>query len=411
MNYRMTAVTALLFLMGAATGHAEQDFYGIEIQNEIWAKKLVWDQPISPNQPEYNQIPIINHQITAEAALKEISDEKLDVRITINNEGSEAVSTDYHARDFFITTRDGRKYPLIDEDQNSDSSYIDAKSKVTFSPSTGNLKIKNKDVILIECSFGFGKNKIFLFPWSKKEFVAKLTPPPSPPEALKEVRKEHGLTGWFSGGHKAGEAARPVSHEPPQLAPRQEVSKNAPLSKEQVADIKLDEAIKKFIYTPSNTAPSAVQALSSQSLSRDSAASSSAPVHVASVEAKPSPPSLTRAIQNFTYRASDQSIKDANNVPKKETVPARAVSYPSPSLVPELRAEAHVIGVNKVYNFITLDLGVRDGLKENTSLNVMRNGKIVARARVKQLRDAVSAAAIIPPVQSEILPGDLISLA
>ena len=68
-----------------------------------------------------------------------------------------------------------------------------------------------------------------------------------------------------------------------------------------------------------------------------------------------------------------------------------------------------MVGFDKEYGFITLNIGKRDGLRKNTLVAVMREGRLVAKAKVRQLRDAFSAATVISS-RGEIRPGDKIAL-
>jgi hypothetical protein len=79
---------------------------------------------------------------------------------------------------------------------------------------------------------------------------------------------------------------------------------------------------------------------------------------------------------------------------------------------PDTRSEAYVIGYNKAYNFITLNMGSKDGLKKNVTVAVVRDGKLVAKARIKQLRESVAAATVLPgTLRSDIQAGDQITIA
>jgi hypothetical protein len=356
---RCLLLSAVL-LLSAAAALAEQDFYGIQMKNDRWAKKLVWKTGPEANQADLLEGPILSHDVTAEASLKEIPDGLIDFRVTVFNATKSPISTEFDFRDFYITTRNGRQYPLIDRQDRPELDAIEAKSNVTFNPSLGNLKIQNKDVVLIECSFDLGKTKVFLFPWSEKNAVMKLSNPPRPVLPAKNTQKEKGKTpkrdlwGWLSGQdrHKRTQViSRPpsktfvVSQKTAKSAPAKIQTKTpvevAPQSKKR----QLEEAIKKFVYVPADAARPAVK------------------------------------------------------------TPAKS---PNQTFTP--RTEAHVVGFNKEYRFVTLDAGSRDGLQDNMVLNILRNGKTIAKVRVERLREAVSAAMLVPESRLvEIKSGDQIS--
>ena len=370
MKNRSLALLSALFLLTAASASAEQDFYGIQMKNERWAKNLVWNAAPAANQADLLEGPVLSHDITAEASLKEIADERIDFRVTVFNGSFVPISTDYHFRDFFITARDGRKYPLIDSQTRSELDIIEPKASVTFNPSLGNLRLKNKDVMLIECSFDLGKTKVFLFPWSQKDVVSKLLSPP-PPEISETGTRGRGTSQESSkakwktpkrnfwerlSGHKTHKAARkgvsPESSGPPPASKRAsmnpQAAPQAPAPSGARTPNRLEDAIKNFVYVPANTTGQVAR-------------------------------TLTGSAAN------------------------------APGAGP--RAEAHVIGFNKTYSFVTLNVGSRDGLRDNMVLSILQNGRTVAKARVKELREAVSAAALIPEtVKAEIRPGDQVSL-
>src|SRR5688572_4634371 len=116
---------AVLLLLWPASARAEQDFYGIQMRNDVWAQNLVWQGP--PGDPkDLIDGPVLSHGLRGEASLKEVGDERIDFRVTIFNDSGKPVPTDPTLRDFIVYTRDGKKYPLIDK-EDSAPTYIDPK--------------------------------------------------------------------------------------------------------------------------------------------------------------------------------------------------------------------------------------------------------------------------------------------
>lgn len=299
---------------------AEQDFYGIQMKNELWAQNLVLGTGPQADPKDLNAGPILSHQIHAEASLKPLTDNRLDFQVNVINDSRMPIVSDYRYRDFFIYTRDGSKYSLIDGEDNPRLDSIEPKSSRVFNPSLGKLNIQNDQVRMIRCSFDVGRIQIFLFPWSKKEAVARLVSP----EPLPELQAQNAK--WLRKSDK------------------ERVSSASPTRE------RLNQAIKNFIYKPASVA--------------------NAP------------------IQPQNNRSADENL----------------------AAVPEIRAEAHVISYNKTYNFITLDIGLEDGLRQDMAVSILRNGKTVAKAQVKRLRDNFAAAILLPgTIQTEIHPGDKIS--
>ena len=71
---------------------------------------------------------------------------------------------------------------------------------------------------------------------------------------------------------------------------------------------------------------------------------------------------------------------------------------------------AQVQHVDGVYGFVIINAGVRDGMRRGTLLNILREGRVVAKAVVEKVQDNVSAAVLLPEwTQDEIRAGDTVS--
>ncbi len=361
-QFRRSVYIAMFFVLVTGAAHAEQDFYGIQMKNEEWARALVLKRG-NPDTADLLQGPILNHAIRAEASLKEVAERHIDFRVTVFNNTESPMAVDYNFRDFLVYTRDGKKYSLVDTEENIPS-FIEPRSKVSFAPSFGNLALGNGDVEMLVCSFDLGATKIILFPWSKKETVSKLVSPPPPPAPVKQVNVKI---------EKKVEKKKPAKKEKPPApalvpsppAPEQGPRKKTP--KRNFWDwLALDNGKRK---TPEDLKRAPVM---------PTAVERSAPT--VPIDSK-----LDGAIKNFVY------------------TPAEGVPATSP------RSEARVIDFNRSYNFVTLNLGEQDGLKNGATLSIVRSGKLIAKAQVKQVRAAVSAATLLPgTVRSEVRAGDAV---
>ena len=304
-----------LFLLLSTVCCAEEDFYGIQMKNELWAKNLVLGMGPEADSQDLTKGQVLDHAVYAEASLKPAANGRINFHINVINNSAVPISSDSYRRDFFIYTKDGRKYPLLDEEDDPNLDLIEPKSSRTFSPSLGNLKIQNDDVRMIRCAFDFGKTEIFLFPWSKKEAIKQLISPA------------------LSTSVNAGKSEM-LKDDQTWVSPSRE---------------RLNQAIKNFVYTLSS-------------------------------DKTPVGWSTTKSVEN----SSDSSSMEYG---------ARVIEY------------------NKKYNFVTVNLGIKDGLKKNTTLRILRGGKVVAKAKVRQLREAIAAATLLPSTtQTEVRPGDKISL-
>jgi hypothetical protein len=317
---------------------AEQDFYGIQMRNELWAKNLVLGEGPRANPEDLRGGPILNHKVRAEASLKPVADGHLDFQVNVINESIFPISSDYRYRDFFIYTDDGRKYPLVDMEDDTRLDLIAPHSSLTFSPSLGNFEIKNDNVLMIGCSFDLGRTEIFLFPWAMKEKINQLTSPV------------------------------------------------------------YSSAVPEVVAAPS---------MSSRKIYKTKEENLKPPVGSAKPSPAPAARRLEQAIKNFVYTPSSHKVTPDVSVPKEaETPPAtRAVSAEARGFEPR------VLDYDKTYNFVTVNLGLEDGLQQNMVITILRDGKTVAKARVKQLREAVAAALLLPgTIQTEVRPGDKVSL-
>ncbi len=71
---------------------------------------------------------------------------------------------------------------------------------------------------------------------------------------------------------------------------------------------------------------------------------------------------------------------------------------------------ARILSINRIHNFLVIDLGISDGVAEGTSLNLLKNGRSVATIQVVRAKGNVSACDI-KRVDSNVLlkEGDVYS--
>ena len=172
-----SALVFLCLFFAAASAGAEQDFYGIKMKNELWAKNLVLNVGPKADKKDLRQGPVLDREIFADARIEEAMPSRLNLRINVVNGSQETIDTPYKYRDYYIHTKDGKKIPLADPESQRDVSSIPPKGSKTFSPSLGNLDLRTEDIRFIECSFNMGATRIFLFPASKKDVIKTLQDP------------------------------------------------------------------------------------------------------------------------------------------------------------------------------------------------------------------------------------------
>ncbi len=66
-----------------------------------------------------------------------------------------------------------------------------------------------------------------------------------------------------------------------------------------------------------------------------------------------------------------------------------------------VKVEGKILNVNEAHNFVVIDLGKNDGVIEGMEFDVLRDGKKIARVKVRMLKDNVCAADIVKLYGSE----------
>jgi len=114
------------------------------------------------------------------------------------------------------------------------------------------------------------------------------------------------------------------------------------------------------------------------------------------------------ALQIETIRTQSSSVKE--EVVEDFSLDEDLVSLGS-IVVKKSGAGATIQSVNKVYGFIVVDAGYKEGLRKNSVLNILRGEYLIGRAVVQQVRDHLSAAVLMPgSSKKEVRAGDQISI-
>ncbi len=386
MVLRKSLLLFLLTIFVAAQAYADSEFYGIQMRDERVAKSLVLAE-VRLTPEEISQGNLFNKNVYATASLKEDADQKANFSVNIFNNSDKAISADYQYRDFYLVAKDGRKYPLYDPETQFDIDEIPPKTNVTFQPSLGNLVISKKNIKMIVCSFDLGRTTLVLFSSSRKATIEGVAVPPMPAEPLLAETKRSGnsLSNLFK-----GKRAR---------------------SGEVVPDAKKAEPAKGALLQTDDRTLLNAETQQSFAWPKDNPTANTQ----AAVQPAPTDNRVASAIKNFVYVPASGL---ENAVTSVFHPPAGKVESTAPSTGQTFvhsgapRADAQVLQYNPAYKFITLNAGTKDGLKKNMLIYILRDGRTVAQARVKQIREAVAAASVIPDsVISEVRTGDKISLA
>lgn len=376
----------LLFLV-SAQAYADAEFYGIQMRNEHVAKSLVLGEE-RLNSADVGRGPFFNKSIYATASLKEDAEQRVNFSVNIFNNSEGAIPADYQNRDYYLVTKDNKKYPLYDPEAQFDIDEIQPKTNVTFQPSLGNLVLSKKNIKMIVCSFDLGRVQLVLFPSSKREMIEKLAQPPiaslPPPDEPREGRRS--LLNLFK-GKKAGRADSSADTSLGVASGQHGVSQDE-------RTLLNPETQQSFAWPQDNPTPNTRAAVSTE----------------------PTGGPVAEAIKNFVYvpasgleNAVGAIANPRDTAAMAESAPASGQAYVYEGAP---RTDAQVLQYNPSYKFITFNAGQKDGLKKNMLIYVIRDGRTVAQARVKQIREGVAAASLIPDsIVSEVRAGDKISLA
>lgn len=98
--------------------------------------------------------------------------------------------------------------------------------------------------------------------------------------------------------------------------------------------------------------------------------------------------------------------------PKPTTEPSKQKEKTPPSEAVTDQRPHQVLSVNRQFNFVVVNVGLRDRLKIGDTLRVEQNGKLIGRLQVEKLYENFSACLILEEVQpAKIQEGDLVRLA
>jgi hypothetical protein len=374
-----------LFLTVSVSARAEQDFYGIKMRNELWARNLALNIGPPADEQDLAEGSVLDASVFADAVLKNAGpSERMEFHVNVVNNSPQTISADYQYRDFFLHMKDGQKIPLIDHETEWGTAWIKPNASTTFNPSTGNLQVRNEDVRMIECSFDAGRARLFLFPASMKSVVDHLKNPKAPPPPVKKSSQPR--------AKKSTKSAKSAKSAPaPAPAAQKETGSGFHGLMHWLGFTGDRPGTKKSPSTAAEAAKASQSVKAVPVKPEPSSQGSSAAPSSSSAQS-----TLDKAIQNFKYVPSTG---------------AEGASPASPGAAAAGRMAAHVIDYNKEYHFVTVNIGTRDGLRKEMTLSILRDGKTVAKARIRQLREGAAAAVVNAPyLNADIHSGDLVSV-
>lgn len=122
------------------------------------------------------------------------------------------------------------------------------------------------------------------------------------------------------------------------------------------------------------------------------------------------------AIEEKNRAIEEQAAKyDSEFAEEEAEIPVASVSPAGVAAIDEAAVSAvktpRVLTVNRKFNFIVVNVGLRDDLKMGDSVKILRDGKTVGSASVEKIYDNFAAANIVKePKDAPIKEGDSISI-
>ncbi len=387
----------VILLTGARLASAQEaatHFYGVKMKSESYARMLS-EQELKGLPDSLEAHPGMDKNIFAQAQLvHSLGERRLEIQVY--NHTDRPLSTRYALADYSVITQDGQRHELKDPAVvwHPATESIPPQRSATFVPRFGNSRVRNEDIRLVVCSFNLDETKIVLFPVQRQVRVpAQLqAAPPAAEEPMKAApaaAKKHSESRfpWLNLLGRNKEKTDIQKSEPPEEAP-------APAEKQTVAPAAAQE--------PAPTKPWL-----------DFRSKDKPQEEPATPEKKGRP--------WFDFRKKGEEVKAA--APKKETLaaPSKEVTTPGKPHKPWINfnkksdddkapvvlgnvklvmksygSAAQVLEVNRIYGFVVLNAGSKEGLKKDDVILLLRNGKLISRAVVQQLKEDVAAAYIVP---------------
>lgn len=93
------------------------------------------------------------------------------------------------------------------------------------------------------------------------------------------------------------------------------------------------------------------------------------------------------------------NVKDKLEEKVKEIINKQGIELERIVVKAEGELEGKVLVVNREYNFIVVDIGIRDDVQLGDILTIFRNGRYIGEANVEKLYDTMAAATIAREVQ------------
>ena len=116
--------------------------------------------------------------------------------------------------------------------------------------------------------------------------------------------------------------------------------------------------------------------------------------------------------RNYAAQQSGEGEEESSAVPEDSSdAGSEPVELGSIVVQRSSGQAAQVQHFDKVYGFVIINAGAKDGLTKDTVVNITRKDKLIAKAVVEKVKDGVSAAVLLPEFsRGDVKEGDAVAI-
>ncbi len=455
--FRFFIALPALSLLCLTTAFATPDFYGVEMKSEDFARDVtVRENLIMPDFT--NDRPGTDKRIFAQAYTSGTVGAGRGVSVHVFNHSDKPLATEKLYRELTIVTKDGDRYDRSETEMMISRDLIEPGLDATFNFTFPGVKIPKDEIDMIICSFGLGETKIFLFPM----------PPGEEPVPVKKEPKPHlgdTLKGWnfLKNKSKSSEnkpefktekrtitkkvmkkVRRPVYEDTAKTsADEKPYEANHPITKACRTPIKM---VQSFFKNMGNKLPGSDRKIiryeeveveedvqevvyDKVAVSRDDATHFSVTKEQLDKELPKVYPLVKseQVIEGVNYNFGPESgrivhegevetlkIIEQERPWTLEAPPARWERQQRVDLRKDFqpRSRAQVVVYDQEHNFIVFNAGLEDGFGKDMLVDVLQDGKRIAKAMIIKPRDHICGALLLPEWRTAqtVKVGDIVGI-
>lgn len=463
---RSLAVIWALSLFCLRPAWATPDFYGVEMLSEDFARNVTVRENLTI--PDFtNDRPGTDKRIYAQAYTSSTIGAGRGISIHVFNHSDKPLATEKLYRELTIVTNDGERYDRSEAEMMLTRDVIEPGKDATFNYTFPGVKIPKDEIDMIICSFGLGETKIFLFPMP-------LTEEPVP--VKKETKPYLGdlLKDWNFLKNKPGASAdekpefktekrtikkkikktirKPIYEDEAKLSADEKpydadhpitqacqtpikmlqsffkgVGKNAPgLGRKIIRyeDVEVEEEVDEVVVDNVLVQPKAGMVLPRQDVAEFSVTKEQLDKELPKVYPLVKSEQVVEGVK-YNFRPDSARIVHEGEIETKRIVeherpwtleapPAKWTRQQRIDLRKDFqpRSRAEVVVYDPEHNFIVFNAGLEDGFGKDMLVDIMQDGKRIAKAMVIKPRDHICGALLLPEWQTAktVKLGDIVGI-